>query len=131
MNFLINMCFKFVTQFFNPAWNEAKSNCIALGGKLFSDLDGTEFQLRSLQSLMSPGNSYWVGIYSDDHVVWKTSEEKVVTDDLLNWKPNEPNNVEGEEFHVELGSSEWFNELNENRPLSSICDMSKLLDSTY
>ena len=43
-------------------WWSAKSNCDQFGGKLFSDLDGTEDQINKLFSLLQNDDSFWLGL---------------------------------------------------------------------
>ena len=42
-------------------WNAAKSHCESIGGKLFSNLDGTPAQVNKLASLQNE-NSFWLGL---------------------------------------------------------------------
>ena len=78
---------------------EAKANCENLHGELFEDLDGTQEQLDWLFEKME-GELFWLGIYTEDHEVWKTFEDEVISEDKLLWLPEQPNNHGGNQFYV-------------------------------
>ena len=65
-------------------WEEAKDNCVDLGGKLFYDLDGTIDQLHVLYKNVGKKN-FWVGVYADASRIWRNLEEVIVADSLLAW----------------------------------------------
>ena len=49
-------------------WEEAKENCVSMGGKLFSKIDGTRQQVNFLFNKV--GGNHWLGIYTVDHKTW-------------------------------------------------------------
>ena len=70
-------------------WDQAKTYCESMGGKLFSDIDGTEDQLNWLVTKM--GENHWVGIYrkTDGASDWFTTEDELLESSLLNWGVNQ------------------------------------------
>ena len=61
------------------SWNEARDFCEEIGGKLFSNLDGSKAQLDSIYDLEEM--SYWLGVYTDVEIQenqWKTVEGKLL-----------------------------------------------------
>ena len=51
-------------------WHSARDHCSAIGGQLFSKVDGTVEQLQFLRERME-NQPFWMGIYSEDLVSWK------------------------------------------------------------
>ena len=91
---------KFVKKYLS-VW-DARANCENLQGELFEDLDGTQEQLDWLFEKME-GELFWLGINTEDHKVWKTFGDEVISEDKLLWLPGQPNNYKGEQFHVSGG----------------------------
>ena len=116
---------KFVDQ--EMTWEDAKANCKTLGGTLFSRVDGTEEQLDFLLQKMN-GKRHWLGIYTEDHEVWKSVTGDVVEPTSLYWKSGQPNNFSGDQKYV--ANRTWKTELiigladDENSSVKgSVCDM--------
>ena len=87
--------YKFVKE--RMTWHDARAHCVEIGGELFSDVDGTEVQLQFFQTRLG---RYWLGIYTEDHQVWKTIHGEVVSKGLLAWADGQPNNAGGNQFAV-------------------------------
>ena len=90
---------KFVDQ--EMTWEDAKANCETLGGTLFSRVDGTEEQLEFLLQKMN-GKRHWLGIYTEDHILWKSVKDDIVSSTLLHWKTGQPNNVGNQQKYVSI-----------------------------
>ena len=73
---------KFVHE--TKAWDDAQKFCIQLGGKLFSKVNGTEEQLDFCFQKLDY-NSNWLGIHTDDHIVWVDTNGVIIQPDLLVW----------------------------------------------
>ena len=71
------------------SWNDAAANCAEMGGKLFSNVDGSTDQLNFLTSEMDD-MSFWLGIYTEDEVHWKTVDGKIVDSSLILWGSHQP-----------------------------------------
>ena len=69
-------------------WYNAKSKCETLGGKLFDNLNGTSQQIRWLREKM--GRRFWVGIYSEDYVTWKSTSGEAIPNSSLFWQSGSP-----------------------------------------
>ena len=67
-------------------WDEARDNCEQMGGKLFSDVDGTPEQLDFLAQRLGY-RTQWLGIYRTEasSTQWITTDGKAVDDELLVW----------------------------------------------
>ena len=116
---------KFVDQ--EMTWEDAKANCETLGGTLFSRVDGTEEQLDFLLQKMN-GKRHWLGIYTEDHEVWKSVTGDVVEPTSLYWKSGQPNNFSGDQKYV--ANRTWKTELiigladdESSSVKGSVCDM--------
>ena len=111
-------------------WIEAKNNCDALGGKLFWNLNVRWTKVRSLWTQLGE-EDYWIGIHTDDHIVWKNVHNEVMQDSLLNWRSGEPDNNQDSEYVVAVkgiessAGSRWVRLSDEdvNLQLASVCDM--------
>ena len=88
---------KFVNQ--SMTWDECKTHCEALGGILFWIVDGTIGQLEFLLGKMEQ-KSFWLGIYTEDHAVWKSVTGEIMGEELLFWLSGQPNNYKGNQYHV-------------------------------
>ena len=73
-------------------WNDAKTDCELLGGKLFSDLDGTASQLEFIVSKFG-FTPMWLGVHRENAASeqWIEIDGKAVPDNKLVWGPNEKN----------------------------------------
>ena len=69
-------------------WWSAKDNCDKIGGKLFSDLDGTLDQLKMLLDLQG-NESFWLGLELIDGQYHRV-EGGIISWDKINWKDHEP-----------------------------------------
>ena len=74
---------------FEMTWLDAKAKCEHLGGKLFSDLDGTPGQLDFFVNQFG-FSSMWMGVYraTVESTQFITTDGEVVPLDLLFWDPN-------------------------------------------
>ena len=72
------------------SWEKAKHHCEQIGGKLFSNLDGTADQIDFFVEKFN-FQVLWLGIYrrNSESTEWITTEGKVVPDNLLLWNMNE------------------------------------------
>ena len=71
------------------SWNEARDFCEEIGGKLFSNLDGSKAQLDSIYDMEEM--SFWLGVYTDVEIQanqWKTVEGKLLDSSKIYWNPN-------------------------------------------
>ena len=78
---------------------EAKNYCEQIGGKMFSNVDGTKSQLEFFWEKLD-SQIHWLGIFTDDHVVWKSIDGLPIDDSLLIWHPGQPNNVDNSQFYA-------------------------------
>ena len=116
-------------------WASAEFLCKAtLGGSLFSAVDGTMSQLKCFETAVATGN-FWLGIYTDDGISWKSVDGNPIDYDLLLWVEGEPFNDGGNEKYVGYNFQsgglfdfpdssawsrlDWF---------SSICDVTATVD---
>ena len=104
------------------SWSEAKENCEMLGGKLFSDLNGTEAQLQFLLDKMG-GERHWVGISSEDHESWNTTDGETVDGDHLLWNNGEPNGKGSENCVIVGFHGATLNDFKCAREEASVCNM--------
>ena len=88
-------------------WDKANESCELLGGELFHRVNGTQQQLDFFVDKMG-NKSHWLGIYTDDHVVWKSVLNDVIKPELLLWKRGQPNNNGGDQNHV-ANTAPWNN----------------------
>ena len=110
---------KFVKE--KKKWSDAKSNCEAMGGKLFHRVNGNQNQLRFLFHRMN-SEYFWLGI-SRLSGEWRNVDGAVVENSLLLWSSREPNGGESELY---VGSDYGGLLLNDYPPtnvLGSVCDM--------
>ena len=113
--------FKFVHA--NKTWNEAKENCVSLGGNLFSAVDGTWKQLRFLSDKMFK-KDFWIGILTEDHVTWKNVDGDPIPNELLIWGQIGANNLNGEEYHVIVnGGGGYLADRKERDKYGSVCQL--------
>ena len=106
-------------------WQEAKENCIKIGGNLFSNVDGTKAQLVSLLSKMENQN-HWVGIFTEDHQTWKAVNGSIIDGKYLFWKEGQPNNANNKQFHVENFVKDLvvgLNDISQSAKKGSVCDL--------
>ena len=88
---------KFVSDQLN--WTDSRKNCISMGGDLFSKVNGTENQLKFLLSKLD-NKEHWLGIYTEDHQIWKSVNGSTIENEKLFWRPGQPNNWNGKQYHV-------------------------------
>ena len=76
-------------------WNDAKVHCESLGGKLFSDLDGTEEQLNFIVETFGYV-PMWFGVHRESaaSTQWVTIDGKLVPDDKILWGSGNPDDPE-------------------------------------
>ena len=67
-------------------WETSKSRCEELDGHLFDSLNGTKEQLDFFYDKLD-GSSYWLGVWTADHVSWMNMNGEVIPDHLLYWGP--------------------------------------------
>ena len=103
-------------------WTAAKKNCLLLKGKLFYDMDGTDSQLAFLSQKMG-GETHWLGIYTEDHKIWKSIEGTTISNDTLKWIPGQPNNHKNRQFYVTNVKNGGLNDVRHNHLFESVCDM--------
>ena len=100
---------------------EAKNYCEQIGGKMFSNVDGTESQLEFFGEKLDNA-SHWLGIFTDDHVVWKSVDGIQIDDSLLIWNPGQPNNMDNNQFYVVNYPPIYLEDMADNR-YWFLCDM--------
>ena len=70
-------------------WVKARDNCILLGWKLFSGLDGTVNQAKFL--FQRSGNEpSWSGIFKNEQEQFVTVDGERVTNKVFRWRPGNP-----------------------------------------
>ena len=70
-------------------WPEAKSFCESIGGKLFSNLDGTKAQLDLVYKMEE--RSYWLGVYTEKLIQknkWKNIDGNAINSEKIYWDSN-------------------------------------------
>ena len=82
-------------------WQEAVDYCENIGGQLFYNINGTLEQLQFFASKFT--RAYFIGLWTEDYVIWKTLDGKVVPGELLFWAPNEPGGIENRMAAYDLG----------------------------
>ena len=106
-------------------WEDARDNCVELGGQLFFNVNGTKEQLDFLYHKLNEQN-HWLGIYTRDHNSWIDVNDHVVDDWRLLWDPNKKFNAKGFQYHVanfRLKYSSYLNDRNQNEIFQSVCDI--------
>ena len=96
-----------------------------LGGKLFSNLDGTKEQLDFLFEKLQVG-AHWVGVYTTNHSVWLDTEGHKVDNASLFWDPMQVFNSKNEQYHVcnyRKDELRYLNDRSGNEKFFSVCDM--------
>ena len=68
-------------------WDEANGNCRDLGGKLFSNLNGTVSQLEFLHNKL--GSCGWIGGRKTDNA-WRNDDDVVIPSEKIIWALDEP-----------------------------------------
>ena len=112
---------KFVNEKKN--WTEAKSNCEAMGGKLFHRVNGTEQQLDFLLNRLE-SSPFWLGISrGDDSSEWKDVDGGTVANDLLVWSEGQPNVGAFEPYVVSGYKGENLHDFPSDNQMASVCDM--------
>ena len=115
----VNYWLKFVHE--RKVFDDARDGCEQMNGTLFSDVDGTEAQLKGfLEKLHS---KHWLGIYTTDHIVWRNLEDDPIPNAKLRWNTaeREPNNEGNEQFWVMVGTNASLHDTRNIRNLKSIC----------
>ena len=107
---------KFVSEELN--WHSAKQNCINLGGHLFDDVNGTLEQLHFLVDKLGP-DEFYLGVYTDDDVIWRDMKGKPIPGEKLRWTPGEPSANE----NVALVRSTGLNNVQAWHEKKSVCDL--------
>ena len=79
-------------------WEEAILNCRNLGGKLFSNLNGTVSQLEFLQNKV--GRNGWIGGWESGND-WRNDDQEIIPSEKIIWAGNEP--VMGGYMYISLG----------------------------
>ena len=74
------------------SWEKAREHCKALGGKLFAAVNGTTEQLDFLSAKIG-FKAHWIGIHTEDFVIWKDTEGNTIPHHLLVWQENQPESV--------------------------------------
>ena len=80
-------------------WDESVTKCSDVGGKLFSAINGTTEQLDFISKKIGFQHC-WMGIYTEDHIVWKDTEGNAIPLDLFIWEGKEPDNRDDEQFCI-------------------------------
>ena len=80
--------YKFVRE--GKTWLEAKANCEELGGKLFSNLNGTASQLEFLSNKL--GSCGWIGGYATSLSLsrWRKVDGGIIPSENIVWAGGEP-----------------------------------------
>ena len=115
-------------------WDEAKDNCEQMGGKLFSDVDGTPEQLNFLAKRFDY-RSQWLGIYRMEasSTQWITTDGKSLGDELLyldtgtNVEPDMGNNMYVAIYCNNNRQLRYLHDATSNMKYRSICDMRSTL----
>ena len=97
----------------------AQNHCVQLGGNLFSKVDGTSEQLAFFHQKMGYAR-HWLGIYTEDHLVWKNVQEETVPQNLI-WAGPNPDNYNGNQYYV--SNNKKLDDVNAGAPLKFFCDM--------
>ena len=113
----VNYWLKFVHE--KKSWDDASDGCEQMNGSLFSDVDGTKAQLKGFREKLQ--NAYWLGIYTEDHNVWKNVEDQPIPSGKLRWDKGQPNNKNGNQFWVMAISNDYLHDEPETNKLKSIC----------
>ena len=113
--------YKFVRE--NKTWYEARKYCKDLGGKLFSNLNGTFSQLEFLSNKL--GSCGWIGGEKLGGSHWRTADGKSIPSENIVWAEGEPRSPYMYICHEELYTA-WFGEM------LSVCDLiwSMVLNAT-
>ena len=90
------MWLKFVKEL--KTWSAARDHCEDIGGKLFSNVNGTSEQLAFLVDKMQR-KYHWLGIYLDNHDNWRDIGE-IIKNGRLVWGPRQPNNINNNDIAV-------------------------------
>ena len=120
----------FVTEKKN--WNKAKVHCENLGGKLFSDLDGTVTQLEFIVGKFGY-TPMWFGVHRESaaSTQWITIDGELVPDNKILWGPTagNPEQDMGEAIRVVMWSSNdvlyYLHDDGGNIGYSFLCDLKK------
>ena len=103
----------------------AQKYCVQLGGNLFYKVDGTGEQLDFLLEKMD-GERHWVGIYTEDHIVWKNVLGDPIPDDLLLWAGSGPDNWKASQYHLsnlQHENTRYLDDVPPGAGLKSVCDL--------
>ena len=107
----------------DKSWPVAKQNCQDLGGKLFSNVNGTKEQLEFLIEKLDI-SVHWLGIYREmDSTAWITTDGVTVSADELFWKPG---NVQPKMDNSHRYVTNYDKNLHSGdayQPVASVCDM--------
>ena len=102
-------------------WSAARDHCVDIGGKLFSDVDGTREQLRFLLDKMDD-HTHYLGIYREDHVNWKDIDGKVIDNSRLVWGQGRPTNMYNN-YNVALNTQNGIYDYMGSFQYWFVCDM--------
>ena len=80
-------------------WEEAKTNCEEIGGKLFDNLNGSLSQLELL-SQKADHQDFYVGVWSSDGVIWRRGNGEVIPAEKLLWDKLESPSGDGYQGRV-------------------------------
>ena len=114
---------KFISE--KSSWAQARDNCVSLGGRLFSKLDGTEAQARFLfeKSGREPSWSGYIKNYEQGVNSFVTVDGDRVPNDVFHWGPGELTSAH--EKYVAIGwAGEYYQvDVPDEYTLRSICDL--------
>ena len=109
-------------------WSDAIQKCESIGGRLFTDVDGTTHQL-DLMIDNIPTGFYWLGLSKDptNVSVLRDLDGNVVDNNLLIWCPHEPSGFHKETivavYAINNILQKYLHDYDYDAQLEFICDM--------
>ncbi|CAL8382004.1 unnamed protein product [Boreogadus saida] len=118
-------CYKYVASKMN--WIDAEKNCISLGGHLVSihSTGENNFIVMMVESFDPLKGPHWIGFFDViEEGTWMWIDGS--PNDFTSWRPNEPNNVGGNEDCVAFDSTQpGWNDWRCSEAAASVCKAGK------